>query len=47
MTTKKSWKWIDAYEKARKTNTVEKSKMIANKTIKKRTVKKTTLFGFR
>lgn len=36
MTTRKSYKWIDAYENARKMYSVEKSKAIANKTIKKR-----------
>jgi hypothetical protein len=32
----KSWKWIEAYEKARKKYDIDKSKKIANKTIKRR-----------
>jgi len=36
----KSWKWIDAYEKARKKYGVAKSKEIANRTIKKRPTKR-------
>jgi hypothetical protein len=34
--TRKSWAWINAYEKARLKYSPEKSKEIANKTIKKR-----------
>ncbi len=33
---RKSWKWIDAYEKARKKYGVAKSRAIANRTIKRR-----------
>ena len=36
----KSWKWITEYEKARKKYNVTKSKMIANRTIKKRPKRK-------
>ena len=33
---RKSWKWIDAYEKARRKYNVTRSRIIANRTIKKR-----------
>lgn len=41
----KSWKWINAYEKAREKYGVEKSKQIANKTIIKKPIKRRGVFG--
>jgi hypothetical protein len=42
--TKKSWAWINAYEKSRKKYGVEKSKELANKTIKKRSKREKIAF---
>jgi len=42
---KRSWKWLDAYDEARKKYGVAESKKIANKTIKHRKKKKKPLFS--
>jgi hypothetical protein len=48
MVTRKSWKWIRAYEEARKKYSPEKSKEIANRTIvRRKPTPKRNPFGFR